>query len=72
MIGATYLIANPMFHGRVNHIEIDFQFVRERVARKLLKVRLVSTEDQIIDGFTKALTMKKSASFRDNLNLCKL
>jgi hypothetical protein len=71
-IGATYLTANPMFHGRVKHIEIDFHFVRERVARKLLEVRLISIEDQIADGFTKALTMKKLASFRDNLNLCKL
>jgi len=71
-IGATYLTTNPMFHGQVKHIEIDFHFVRERVARKLLEVRLISTEDQIADGFTKALTMKKLASFRDNLNLCKL
>jgi hypothetical protein len=61
-----------MFHGRVKHIEIDFHFVRERVARKLLEVRLIPTQDQIADGFTKALTMKKLASFRDNLNLCKL
>jgi hypothetical protein len=45
-----------MFHGRVKHIEIDFHFVRERVARKLLEVRLISTEDQIADGFTKAVT----------------
>jgi EAL domain-containing protein (putative c-di-GMP-specific phosphodiesterase class I) len=36
-IGATYLTANPMFHGQVKHIKIDFHFVRERVARKLLE-----------------------------------
>ena len=71
-IGATYLAANPVFHGRVKHVEIDFHFVRERVARKLLDVRLISTNDQIADGFTKALTKKKMELFRDNLNLCKL
>lgn len=71
-IGATYLTANPVFHGRVKHVEIDFHFVRERVARKLLDVRVISTNDQIADGFTKALTKKKMDLFRDNLNLCKL
>jgi hypothetical protein len=44
----------------------------ERVAWKLLEVRLISTGDQIADGFTQPLTMKKLESFKDNLNLCKL
>jgi hypothetical protein len=71
-IGATYSAANPMFHGRMKHVEIDFHFVRERVARKLLDVRLVATNDQVVDGFMKPQTEKKLISFRNNLNLCKL
>jgi len=68
-LGATYLSANPVFHARAKHIEIDFHFVRERVVNKQLQVRLVSTHDQLADGFTKALPVKKFEDFICNLNL---
>ena len=42
-LGATYLTANPVFRARTKHIEIDFHFVRERVATCELEVRFIST-----------------------------
>jgi hypothetical protein len=54
-LGATFLAANPMFHARMKHIEIDFHFVREKVAAGTLKVRFISSRDQLADIFTKAL-----------------
>ena len=55
-LGATYLTANLVFHARTKHIEIDFYFVRERVASGCLDVRFISTNDQLADVFTKPAT----------------
>jgi histone deacetylase 1/2 len=68
-IGAKYLSANPVFHARTKHIEVDYHFVRERVARKLLDIEFVSTKDQVADGFTKPLLVRQLEMFKSNLNL---
>jgi histone deacetylase 1/2 len=62
-LGATYLTANPVFHARTKHIEINFHFVREKVALGALDVRFISTGDQLADVFT------KPRRFSSNLNL---
>jgi histone deacetylase 1/2 len=68
-IGAKYLSANLVFHARTKHIEIDFHFVRERVAQKLLDIRFINIGDQLADGFTKLIIASKLKEFRFNLNL---
>ena len=68
-LGATYLIANPVFHARTKHIEIDFHFVRERVASGALDVRFISTNDQLADLFTTTATRQMLDRFLSNLNL---
>ena len=58
-----------MFHARTKHIEIDFHFVRERVARKLMEVRFIPTGDQVANGFTKPLQVRQLQTLKNNLNL---
>jgi hypothetical protein len=66
---ATYLSANPVFHARTKHTEVDYHFVRDWVARKQLEIRFISTLDQIADRFTKSLPKLKLVEFQHNLNL---
>ena len=66
---ATYLKANPVFHTRTKHIDIDFHFVQERVAAGALDDRFISTNDQLADVFTKPATRQMLDRFKSNLNL---
>ncbi|CAN1314677.1 Retrovirus-related Pol polyprotein from transposon RE2 [Linum perenne] len=68
-IGATYLSRNPVFHSRSKHLEIDFHFVRERVASKHLHVAYISTKDQTADILTKPLHVPRFTTLRLKLNV---
>lgn len=68
-LGATYLSANPVFRARTKHVEVDFHFVRERVAQGKLSVQFISTHDQIADVFTKPLSSERFMLLRDKLQL---
>jgi hypothetical protein len=52
-MGAKYLAFNLIFHGRMNHVDVDYHFVREHVAKRLLEVDYVPTGDQTGDAFKK-------------------
>jgi hypothetical protein len=70
-LGTVYLSANLVFHACTKHIEIDFHFVRERVADNRLDKKN-SSKDQVTDGFIKALPLKQLDEFKRNLNLSKV
>ncbi|CAM8878191.1 unnamed protein product [Rhodiola kirilowii] len=45
-LSATYMASNPVFHARTKHIELDYHFVREKVAMGSHLVRYSSAEDR--------------------------
>jgi hypothetical protein len=63
---------NPVFYARAKHIEMDYHFIRERVAQKLLDIRFIPSGDQLTDDLTKALSTSPLNAFRHNLSLDKL
>ena len=57
------MIVNPVMHARTKHIETNYHFVHEKVARGQLVTHFVRSKDQLADIHTKALTKQVFAEF---------
>jgi Reverse transcriptase (RNA-dependent DNA polymerase) len=63
-LGATFLANNPAFHARTKHIELDYHFVREKVADGTIHVKFICSQDQLADALTKPLSTARFQSLR--------
>jgi hypothetical protein len=63
------MASNPVFHAKTRHIQIDYHFIRELLARGALHVCYVSSVNQLADIFTKGLTRERFALLASKLNL---
>jgi hypothetical protein len=62
-ISSILLANNLVYHAKTKHIEVHYHFIREKVLTKEIDLIHISTKDQVVDIFTKALSIEKLKKF---------
>uniref|UniRef100_A0A3Q7J5N5 Reverse transcriptase Ty1/copia-type domain-containing protein n=1 Tax=Solanum lycopersicum TaxID=4081 RepID=A0A3Q7J5N5_SOLLC len=68
-MSALYMIINPVMQARTKHVEMEYHFICEKVARGQLVTKFIRSKDQLADIHTIALTKQVFAEFRRKIGV---
>ena len=60
---------NLVFHARINHIEMHYNYIRKKAPQEEIEMRLIKIDDQIGDLLTKGLSTGMFEKFCCRLNM---
>ena len=50
-----HIASNPVFHEKIKHIEVGYNFIREKIVSGCMTTSFVNSNDQLANTFTKSL-----------------
>jgi hypothetical protein len=63
------LIENPVFHDKSKHIEMKYNFIKDMVQRRTIKLQYIRIDEQITNILTKPMSLGNFVCFRDKLGM---